>query len=152
MSKKAIYAAMLVTLFLAFLAAGQGDRVDTMVGPVTEVRDGNTIRVVDVAVRLSGLAAPELGEPGAVAARDFLADLVFGQTVTCEVGSQRSFDRRIGTCFHDGQDIAATVIAAGLARDCPRYSGGRYEAFQTAASERLPLPAYCAPRDGAGGR
>jgi endonuclease YncB( thermonuclease family) len=38
-------------------------------GPVTHVRDGDTIEVAGVPVRLNGLHAPELREPGGQAAK-----------------------------------------------------------------------------------
>lgn len=146
MNKTIVNAALSVTVLLAVLAARQDDRRDTLVGTVTNVRDGNTIQIADVAIRLNGVAAPELDGPGGRRAKDFMAALVFGNTVTCDLSAQRSYDRRLGTCYLDGTDIAATIIAAGLARDCARHSGGRYEAFNTAASKQILLPAYCAPR------
>jgi endonuclease YncB( thermonuclease family) len=146
MNKTIVMFALLATVLLAVLAARQGDRRDSLVGAVTYVRDGHTIEVEEVPVRLNGVAAPTLDEPGGHQAKDFMEKLVFGNTVTCDLSSQRSYDRRIGTCYLDGKDIAATVIGAGLARDCARHSGGRYAEFHTAASEQLPLPGYCAPR------
>ncbi len=146
MNKTILWLALLVTVVLAVMAARQDARRDTLVGAVTHVRDGNTIEVGEVAIRLNGIAAPALDAPGGRAAQKFLDQLVFGNTVTCDLSSVRSYDRRIGTCFLDGKDIAEAIIAAGLARDCARYSGGRYAAFHTAASMQIPLPAYCAPR------
>ena len=35
-------------------------------------------------------------------------------------------------CYREGQDIAEALVRAGLARDCPRFSGGRYAAAETA--------------------
>jgi hypothetical protein len=47
-------------------------------------------------------------------------------------------------CFENGEDIAARVIAAGLGRDCPAFSGGRYAQLETATVEALgDLPGYC---------
>jgi hypothetical protein len=46
----------------------------------------------------------------------------------------------------DGTDIGAAIITEGLARDCPRYSGGRYEVYETEKSRTLPLPGYCRRR------
>ena len=62
-------------------------------------------------------------------------------------------DRRVGVCYLEGKDISATVVAAGLARDCPRFSGGRYqqaEAQVAAAGATIGrtyrLPGYCRAR------
>ena len=132
----------LAVLFIVLLvtpATGQ----DTLTGTVTHVRDGDTIEVTDVPVRLNGVAAPELGEAFGREAKKFMVQLVAGKALRCELNGERSYDRVIGVCFLDGEDIGALIIAAGLARDCPRYSGGRYDAFNTAVSNRLPLPGYC---------
>ena len=38
----------------------------------------------------------------------------------------RTHGRRVGICYQQGKDIAEALIRAGLARDCPGFSGGRY--------------------------
>lgn len=118
----------------------------TLTGAVTHVRNGDTIEIADIPIRLNGIAAPELEDPQGPAARDFMKNLVAGKIVSCELDGERSYDRVIGVCYLDGQDIGALIINAGLARDCPKFSNGRYDEFNTAASERLPLPVYCMER------
>lgn len=109
----------------------------------THVRDGDTIEVGGVPVRLNGVAAPELNEPVGQESKQFMASLVADKTVRCDLNSERTYDRVVGVCYLNEQDIGASIIAAGLARDCPRFSDGRYDAFNTVASKRLPLPGYC---------
>ena len=138
-------AVILIVLLAVYLTDQSGDQ-DTITGTVTRVRDGDTIEVANTPVRLNGVAAPELDERFGRESRTFMARLVSGKTVRCVSNGERSFDRVVGTCYLDGQDIGETIIAAGLARDCPRHSGGRYDDFNTAASKRLPLPGYCKPR------
>jgi endonuclease YncB( thermonuclease family) len=135
-----------IIIVLAVFAAIQADRHDNVVGPVNYVRGGDTVRIKDVTVRLNGVATPDRREPLGSEAETFLKTLVAGKTVSCQVSSQRSHDRRIGTCYLDGIDLAILIIGAGLARDCPRHSGGRYTDFNTDASMQLPLPDYCEPR------
>ena len=96
------------------------------VGIVTHVRDGDTIEVGGLPVRLEGLAAPELDAPGGEEATEAMHMLVDGQEVRCELTGERSGDRCIGTCYLGGTDIAAELVRAGVARDCPRFSRGRY--------------------------
>jgi endonuclease YncB( thermonuclease family) len=110
---------------------------DIHTGLVTKVRDGDTIEVADLPVRLNGIAAPELDEPEGPEARDYMRDLVIGREVRCELNGERNYDRVIGICFLDGEDIGGLIISAGLARDCPKFSGGRYHEFNTDASRRL---------------
>ena len=115
-------------------------------GTVTHVRDGDTIEIGETAIRLSGLHAPEMGEAGGPAAKAFMVDLVAGKVVLCQLEGRRSYDREIGTCALDGDDIAGLLVAAGLGRDCPRFSGGKYRQLETNASREIQLPAYCRPR------
>ena len=146
MQTKYVAVSTIGILFLAVFAAKQFGGDKTLSGTVTHVRDGGTIEIGDVAVRLNGVAAPELKEQFGRESKAFMNKLVSGKTVTCELNGQRSFDRFIGICYLDGEDIGASIIGTGLARDCPRHSGGRYDEFNTSASKRLPLPGYCAPR------
>ena len=110
------------------------------------VRDGDTIVLGDgtaVAVRLQGVAAPELHQAGGAEAKAYMQGLVAGG-VTCELTGEHTYDREVGICFDaNGDDVGALIIAAGLARDCPRYSGAATRDLETAASRALPLPRYC---------
>lgn len=130
-------------LLMALLVAGPFHvaNAQDLIGTVTHVRDGDTIEVGDVAVRLQGLHAPEGNEVGGSDATAFMTNLVLGRGLVCNLTGERSHDRLIGICYLDGKDIAAELVAAGLGRDCPRYSGGRY-----APLDRRPdmlLPDYC---------
>ena len=115
----------------------------------THVIDGDTVVVGGITVRLKGIAAPEVtyfgdpSEPGGEEAKAFLVELVEDQTVVCDLTNERTHGRRVGWCYRQGQDIAEAVIAAGFARDCPRYSGGRYADVEPPQAADLPFPGYC---------
>ncbi len=49
-----------------------------------------------------------------------MTDLVMGKRLRCELNGEKTHDRFVGVCYLDGKDIGATVIANGLALDCPR--------------------------------
>lgn len=56
-------------------------------------------------------------------------------------------------CYLEGADISEELVRLGLARDCPRYSGGRYEQAEPQAAEQgmtigetCKLPGYCRGR------
>ncbi|WP_425405865.1 thermonuclease family protein [Hwanghaeella sp.] len=120
----------------------------SIAGTVTHVRDGDTIEVEGVPIRLNGLSAPERGEPFGKASSDFMRALVLGKAVRCELNGERTHDRLVGVCYLDGADISALIIREGLARDCPRYSGGKYAADERQAKRRglhdsYRLPSYC---------
>ena len=108
-------AVILIVVLVVYLTDQNGDQ-DTITGTVTHVRDGDTIEVADVPVRLNGVAAPELNERFGRESKSFMTRLVSGKTVRCELNGERSFDRVIGTCYLDGADIGGAVIAAGLAQ------------------------------------
>jgi endonuclease YncB( thermonuclease family) len=118
----------------------------------TKVTDGDTITVNGIAVRLKGIAAPEvpngssMGEPGGVEARSFMQQLAEGRTAICELTGERTWGRRVGYCSVGGADLGEAIVRAGLARDCPRYSGGRYAEVEPASARTLPFPSYCRRR------
>lgn len=58
------------------------------------MRDGDTIEVEEVAIRLKGLHAPELRQEGGEAASAFMRTLVEGKRVICELGGERTRGRR----------------------------------------------------------
>jgi endonuclease YncB( thermonuclease family) len=117
---------------------------------VTYARDKDTIELGAIAIRLNGLAAPEWDEPGGEEASDAMRDLVRGKEITCELDGDQTYDRCAAICTLEGADIAAELVELGLARDCERYSGGRYQAAEVQAAERgsairetYRLPGYC---------
>lgn len=116
----------------------------TLTGVVTKVRDGDTIEVGKVPIRLNGVSAPEMKEQLGPSSKAFMVELLMGKKVRCELNGQKTHDRFVGICFHDGKDIGEAVIAAGLALDCPRYSKGRYAKFETQEGRQtIALPGYC---------
>jgi micrococcal nuclease len=124
-----------------------------LTGQVTLVRDGDTIVVGTMPIRLNGLAAPEGDEPGGAAAAKAMVELVDGRTLQCELNGEKTHDRCVGICYLEGKDISAEMVRQGLARDCPRFSGGRYRVIEAAATKggatiarTYPLPGYCRQR------
>jgi len=116
----------------------------TLTGTVTKVRDGDTIEVGKVPIRLNGVSAPEMREPLGPKSKSFMTDLVMGKRVRCELDGSKTHDRFVGICYLDEQDIGATMIEAGLALDCPRFGGGRYAEYEVkGVAARMKLPGYC---------
>ena len=131
-------------LLLALIAPSSASAQSEVSGPVTHVRDGDTIEVAGVPIRFGGVSAPELDEPYGEQSKNAMRGLVAGQRVRCELTVETTYDRHVGTCFlEDGRNLSAEIFSMGLARDCPRYSGGRYEQYETERSRRLPFPGYC---------
>ncbi len=113
------------------------------------VIDADTIALSGRKIRLNGISAAERGHPAYRSGQAFVRQLVAASDgVICSLNGEVTFDREVGTCFvvkPDGQrmNMQAAVVSAGLARDCPRYSGGRYASAETAQSRAQPLPGYC---------
>jgi micrococcal nuclease len=142
----------LVLIAAPTLTAAPGPR-GTLTGQVTFVRDGDTIVVGSMPIRLNGLAAPEWDEPGGDAAMDAMIKLVAGRTLRCELNGERTHDRCVGVCYLQGVDISAEMVRRGVARDCPRFSGGRYHVIEAQAAadgatirQTYQLPAWEAVR------
>lgn len=93
--------------------------------------DGDTWRCRDgVRVRLFGANALERSETGGRTARDYLRKLIGGQLLACTVRGV-SFDRPVASCkLPTGEDVAAEMVAAGMAWDCPKFSRGAYLEFE----------------------
>jgi len=104
-------------------------QTNTVSGAVRYVTDGDTfsLRGVERPIRVWGLDAPERDERGASAATSTLRRLVAGQSLTCRVRDIDRYGRIVGQCFlSDGRDIAAQMIAAGVALEFCYFSGGYY--------------------------
>jgi micrococcal nuclease len=125
----------------------------TLTGQVTYVRDGDTIVVGSMPIRLNGLAAPEGDEPGGAAATQAMIELVQGRSLRCELGGEPTRDRCVGICYLDGADMSEVMVRRGVARDCPRFSQRRYAEAELQAAAGgatigriYALPGYRRPR------
>ncbi|WP_111735319.1 thermonuclease family protein [Roseovarius amoyensis] len=88
-------------------------------GPVTHVRDGDTVEVRGVPVRIANLDCAELGTPAGRMASEAMTQLARTGPLTCRLTGRQSYDREVGTCaMPDGRDIGAELIAKGV---CSRW-------------------------------
>ena len=84
-------------------------------GPVTRVRDGDTIEVAGVAVRFADVNCAERGTVAGDAATRAMRELADGRQVRCELIGRRSYDREVGTCYlADGRDLGGVLVSRGL--------------------------------------
>ena len=135
----------IIWLMVSLSCAAAADAAE-LKGVVTHVRDGDTFEVNGVAVRLNGLHAPERASLSGKRATAFMTDLVLNKPVVCHLNGEVSYDRLVGICWLGERDVAAALIGAGLGRDCPRYSGGRYAALEPETVNTMRLPKYCKSR------
>ena len=138
-----------LVLALCLLASTALADTSEVTGTVERWRDGDTpVLIVDgerMPVRLHGLHAPEDGEPGYAEATAFMERLVGSEPLRCKLTGRMTWDRHEGTCWLGELDIAAELIRAGLGRDCPYHSGGKYRDLETNAGRKIQLPNYCKP-------
>jgi endonuclease YncB( thermonuclease family) len=140
---RAVLLLVLVLLLALPIGLGWGQQA-RFSGEVVKVIDGDTLDLADGRrIRLMGVSAPERDEPGGAEATAALRALAERREITCIDSGERSHRRVVARCFSGEEDLARRLVQIGLARDCPRHSGGLYAADETAASRRLPLPGYC---------
>ena len=122
-------------------------------GKVVSVNDGDTVRVLDSAmvehrVRLTGIDAPEKGQPFGTASRRHLASLVAGKPVLVESAGSDRYGRLLGKvwvrpddCPDCGRTLDANLaqIQAGMAWWYQYYADdqppGDRESYQSAAMQ-----------------
>lgn len=99
---------------------------------VTKVSDGDSLRSGRLKIRLHGIDAPELKQtctdpqgaawPCGRAARDAMADITETARLRCDLMDVDRYGRLVMRCFAGGTDIAAHLVANGLALAYRRYS------------------------------
>ena len=88
---------------------------DLLEGRVTHIRDGDTIEVGGVAVRIEALDCPELGSMAGEIAADRMRRAARFRRVSCTLNGRSSYDRVIGTCVtRTGIDLAQPLLDEGF--------------------------------------
>ncbi|WP_244299123.1 thermonuclease family protein [Roseibium aquae] len=109
-----------------------------------QVVDGDALVVAGERLRLNGIDAPELGQTChdgsgrkvkcGHRAKAHLERLIAAGSLTCSGDTMDAYDRRIATCFVNGQDINARMVQDGQALAFRKYSN-RYVREETAARQ-----------------
>ena len=111
-------------------AFGTGSTSPTLSG-FARVVDGDTLKIRGTQVRLYGIDAPEraqrcrAGERPWPCGRDAaraLSRRIGGRTVVCEERDRDRYGRTVGVCRAGGEDLNASMAAAGWAFAYRRYS------------------------------
>lgn len=117
----------------------------TLVGWVVKIADGDTLTMLidgrQERIRLSDIDTPERKQPYGTRAKQALANLTFGKTISVETTKRDRYGRVIGRVTVDGVDVNAELVRLGYAWVYRKYSNDaellRLE--QTARNERLGL-------------
>ena len=135
----------LAATVIAVIIAASAATADDFTCPVEHVTDGDTFRCEDgTRIRIHGIDAPEMDTAEGPISRDALQALIGGSILVCDQKGN-SYNRKVATCYLDGEDIAAAMVKRGMARDCERYSGGAYDQLETQANAALPIGSFCRP-------
>lgn len=92
---------------------------NVLAGPVTHVRDGDTIEIAGRAVRIANLDCAERGTGAGARASARMRELAELGPMRCQLTGRQSYDREVGTCrLASGSDAGELLIAEGL---CDRW-------------------------------
>jgi len=88
-------------------------------GRVTHVRDGDTIEIGSVAIRIADLDCAERFTQKGQVATHVMRQLVSEKVLSCELEGRKSYDREVGTCYlPGGRDVAEVLIERDV---CDRW-------------------------------
>lgn len=126
-------------LLWALAASAWADGPERYDARVLRVFDGDTVWVQPVAggrwrkLRLDGIDAPEICQPGGLAARDALAARVLGQVVQVAERANDDYGRGIVRLTLRGEDVNRWLVATGHAWAHRWRGSGPYEDEEDAA-------------------
>ena len=128
--------ALIVATFLLTQAVWAGE----VYGPA-QVLDGDSIIIGSTNIRLHGIDAPEIPQLCYVdreawlcglSAKRALIEMLGKLPVRCHWAERDHYARALATCYQDGENINAKLVAVGLAVAYRRYSD-RYTKVEAAA-------------------
>lgn len=126
---------IVLVLFALLVPQAVAAALQSQTGVVTRVIDGDTVWVKTSAsqpplkVRLQGIDAPEICQPGGVQARDALQSQVLGQRVTLTSRAHDGYGRTIAMLHLQSQDMSRWMVAQGHAwANSHRHGQGIYAA------------------------
>ena len=91
-----------------------------LTGTVAHVRDGDTVEVDGIAIRLAALNCPEnKTQKGQYATR--IAKQFEGSKMTCELTGAKTYDRLVGYCSVNGVDFGRFMIQNSSCKVWEKY-------------------------------
>jgi endonuclease YncB( thermonuclease family) len=117
---------------LLLCLAARASAID-LAGTVQSVADGDTLKLRDEQgvqhrIRLSGIDAPERGQPFSQVSRRSLDELTRGRQIIATCPKSDRYGRKVCTVRAEGDDLGLEQLARGLA-----WHFKRYQAEQPAA-------------------
>ena len=122
---------------------------------VIRIKDGDTVVIMGAnrtpyTVRLSGLDAPEKGQPYGKKSKQALSAMIYKKIVRVDGSKQDRYGRTIARLYVDGLDVNAAMIEQGAAWVYRRYARGSsfavfYQAEARAKKNKVGLWALSSP-------
>lgn len=116
--------------FFAILAVIGSSAEAADLSRCARVIDGDTINIRNQRIRIAAIDACERDQTGlkdgkvwrcGVAARSYLANMIDGQHVRCDIIDEDQYRRLVGQCFIGDIDIGLAMVKAGMAEAMLRY-------------------------------
>lgn len=100
---------------------------ETIIGRVVGVSDGDTLTVLSTndqqfKIRLSGIDAPEKGQPFGNRAKESLSEMVFEKQVVVESNKEDRYRRKVGKVQREGTDVNLEQVKRGMAWHYTAYA------------------------------
>lgn len=147
-----IFAVSLLSVGNVFVGHLHAANKNIIYAKVIGISDGDTITVLtesntQLKVRLASIDAPERSQDFGMKSRQYLANQIFGKTITIKTRGLDKYQRTFGIIFLEDQDINELMINHGYAWFYRRYINAqpqeeyfRYDAAEESAkSQKLGL-------------
>jgi endonuclease YncB( thermonuclease family) len=109
-------------LVLVILLLATSSSFAEIVTGTPRIVDGDTLQIDLTTVRLHGIDAPEVSQPGGRAATVALVELVNNKAIQCEGHEKDDYGRLIAKCRAGDEDINAAMVRRGRAWAYAKYS------------------------------
>ena len=125
--QRRILFSLVLMLFLLACSTASTETGNVLRGKVVRVADGDTVTIlVDETqhrIRLDGIDCPELKQAFGRKAKDFVSDLVFGETVKVVYEDTDFYGRILGVVYAPGGvNVNEELLKAGLAWHYKQYN------------------------------
>jgi endonuclease YncB( thermonuclease family) len=124
---------------------------------VTAITDGDTFKGLtsdetEMKFRIYGIDAPEKKQPFGNRSKQYLSDLIFGQTVYIKSHGKDRYNRWIAQVYtKEGRDVSAEMLKAGMAWHYKQYDNSeRYAKLENISrskkrglwKDKTPIPPW----------
>jgi len=110
----------IIAFFAATISQAKALEYSTLSGVISHIRDGDTIEVGDIPIRIAALDCPENNTKEGKAASKFASQFK-NSKVICDLTGAMSYKRLVGYCRIAGVDFATTMTRNTKCKFWPKY-------------------------------